>query len=267
MKAIILAAGMGTRLGELGADRPKAMVEFGGRPLLSYQLAAFRSAGVSPIVVVGGHHDETLPRDGLVRYRNERYASTNMVETLLCARQELNGPVIVSYGDVVFEDRVLRQVIDAPVSIGVTVDMEWRPYWRARFGNTHTDVETLEMDAEGRILRIGQPDPTPDQLHARYVGLLKFDAAGVEVVKDIYDRTRAERLGRPWQTSKSFERGYMTDLLQELVDRGACVDAIKVRRGWLEFDTVDDVRLATSWAAAGTLGEFCVLRGVVEARA
>lgn len=267
MKAIVLAAGMGTRLGELAADRPKAMVEFGGRPLIAYQLDAFRRAGVSPIVVVGGHHDEALPSEGVVRYRNERYATTNMVETLMSARAELSGPVLVSYGDVVFEDRVLRHVIDAPVSVGVTVDMDWRPYWRERFGNDHTDVETLEMAADGRITQIGQPDPRPEQLHARYVGLLKFDEAGVEIVKSVYDRTRAARLGQPWQTSKSFERGYMTDLLQELVDHRVRVDAIKVQRGWLEFDTADDVRLATSWAAAGTLAKFCALGGVGEAGA
>jgi choline kinase len=234
------------------------MVEFMGKPLLQWQIEAVARVGIDRVVVIGGHHDETLPTEGVVRYRNARYAETNMVETLMCARAELAGPVIIAYGDVVFEDRVLKAAMDAPVDIGVTVDLDWRPYWIERFGNAETDVETLEM-SDFRITRIGQPNPGPEELHARYVGLLKFTSRGVESLTATYDAARATKLGQPWQTSKTFERGYMTDLLQELVDTGAHVHAIPVRRGWLEFDTADDVALATRWAATGRLAEFCAL--------
>jgi choline kinase len=259
MTAIVLAAGRGTRLGDLAKDRPKAMVEFDGKPLLQWQIDAFRRAGIDRVVVIGGHHDETLPTHGVVRYRNDEYATTNMVETLMCARQELAGPVIVSYGDIVFEDRLLRAAMAAPVEIGVTVDMDWRPYWVARFGNAETDVEVLELGEGGRIARIGQPDPRPDQLHARYVGLLKFGESCVRTLTATYDRARAAYTGGPWRTSPSFERAYMTDMLQEVVDTGADVRAIGVERGWLEFDTADDMALANRWRDEGALAQFCRL--------
>lgn len=261
MKAIVLAAGTGTRLGALTAEKPKTMLEFGGRPLVEHQLAAFRRAGIGRIVIIGGYRDEQLPSEGVVRYRNARFAETNMVETLMEARAELDGDVLITYGDVIFEDRVLRQMMEATADIGVAVDMDWRPYWLARFGNLETDVETLEMAPGGRITRIGQPNPTPEQLHGRYVGMIRLSARGAEIVKDVYDRTRAERLGGPWQTSKTFEKGYMTDLLQELVDRGHRVDAIGIERGWLEFDTVEDVARATAWASSGALDRFCRIEG------
>jgi len=256
--AIVLAAGMGTRLGALTAEKPKAMLEFEGHTLIDHQIAAFRRCGVSRVVIIGGYRDECLPSAGVLRYRNDRFAETNMVESLMVARQELAGDVLITYGDVVFDDATLRTVLGATCEIGVTVDMDWQDYWRARFGNLETDVEVLEL-AEGGVTRIGQSNPAPDQLHARYVGMIRLNAAGCATVQSVYDATRAARLGQPWQTSKSFEKGYMTDLLQELVDRGHRVDAIGIRRGWLEFDTVEDVALATEWAQAGTLARFCRL--------
>lgn len=256
MKAIILAAGMGTRLGDLTADRPKAMLEFAGRPLIEHQQAVYRRCGIERIVVVGGYRAERLPSNGFVHYVNDRYAVTNMVESLMCARAELTGPVIVSYGDVLFEDRVLRAVIDAAAPVGVTVDDDYQAYWTARFGNLENDLETLQFGPDGRIARIGQPASSAADMESRYVGLLRFDADGVEALKRAYDTARARYLGGPWQTSKDFERGYMTDLLQELVDQNIPVHPIHVRRGWLEFDNVSDVTLATGWVRTGELEKF-----------
>ena len=259
MTAIVLAAGMGTRLGSLTHGRPKAMLEVFGRPLLDHQLAAFRRAGVSRIAVVTGFRSDCISALGVVRYDNPKYATTNMVESLMCARAELSGPVLVSYGDILFEDRILRCVLDAPVSIGVAVDVDWRPYWEARFGNMTTDIESLEIGGDGRIVRLGYPQPSHERIDGRYVGLLRFDATGVEIVKEVYDRARQRFAGRPWQTATTFERGYMTDLLQEIIDTGHRVEPIVVERGWLEFDTEDDYRLATEWAMTGRLREFCAL--------
>lgn len=259
MTGIILAAGMGTRLGALTQDRPKAMLEFEGRTLLERQVETYRRCGVERVVVVGGYRDDTLRCDPrVVRYRNADYDRTNMVESLMCARAELDGPVLLSYGDVLFEDRVLRAAIEAPSAVGVTVDTDWRDYWRARYGDTTTDTETLEL-AGGRITRIGQPDPGPDEIDARYVGLLRFSRDGIAAMLDVYDRARAAHLGRPWQTSRRFEQGYLTDLLQEAIDQGVAVEPVVTRRGWLEFDTTDDYRLATTWAREGRLAEFCAL--------
>lgn len=259
MKAIILAAGMGTRLGKLTRERPKALLEFQGASLLDRQVAAFRRAGLTHIVVVGGYRDELLPEEGLVRYRNARYGRTNMVESLMCARAELEGPILVSYGDILFEERVLAAVMDHAAAIGVTVDIDWKPYWQVRFGNLVEDLESLEIAAGGRILRLGRPTAKPDQLDGRYVGLLAFDAQGTETLKLVYDAARRDFADRPWQTSADFEQGYMTDLIQEIIDRGHRVDAVRVARGWLEFDTVHDYEVLTALAADGTLDQFCRL--------
>ncbi|MBA2770731.1 MAG: NTP transferase domain-containing protein, partial [Sphingomonas sp.] len=60
MKAIILSAGQGSRLGHLTSDRPKCLIEFGGRTLLDRQLDTLEANGVDEAVVVTGFHDELV---------------------------------------------------------------------------------------------------------------------------------------------------------------------------------------------------------------
>lgn len=256
MKAIILAAGKGTRLGEYTRDLPKGMLRFMGKSLVERQVETYQRCGVDRIVVVGGYRADRLRLPGTVPYVNEDYAITNMVESLMRAREELEGDVLVSYADVLFEDRVLRQVMCAVAEIGVTVDKAWRPYWEFRYGDPFRDTESLGFGPDGRVVDIGRPDPLLNEIGGRYVGLLKFSARGVAILKEVYDSARAAHWGRPWRSSKSFQTGYMTDLLQEIIDRGHRVDPLLIESGWLEFDTVEDYEKTCRAAESGELSRF-----------
>ena len=259
MKAVILAAGQGIRLGEYTRDLPKAMLPFLGRTLIEHQIEIYQRCGVKRIVVVGGYRADRLDLPGTVKYTNERYEHTNMVESLLCARAELEGEILVSYADILFEDRVLRAVMKATPDIGVAVDTKWESYWMARFGGTSVDTESLVIGPDGRILEIGRADPPADQIHGRYVGLLRFSAQGIRTLLGVYDKASERHRNGPWQTARSFETGYMTDLLQEIIDAGYAVRPIFVQGGWLEFDTTEDYENAVRWANTGKLERFSLL--------
>ena len=86
MKAIILAAGEGKRLRPLTNDRPKAMVKLFGMTLLERQINTFKNCGINDIIVVGGYKDEIINFPNIKKYKNVDYDSTNMVETLFCAK-------------------------------------------------------------------------------------------------------------------------------------------------------------------------------------
>lgn len=82
MKAIILAAGQGTRLRPLTDHKPKCLVELAGKPMLEHQLTTLRGAGINEIHIVAGYCAEQLDRSDITRHLNLDYASTNMVTTL-----------------------------------------------------------------------------------------------------------------------------------------------------------------------------------------
>src|SRR5580700_2171940 len=103
MHAIILAAGRGSRMGPLGGDRPKCLVELEGKPLIERQIAALHRGGVDEIGVVRGYRADMIDLPGLSYFANERWAETNMVTSVAAAAPWLrSGPVIVTYADIFY---------------------------------------------------------------------------------------------------------------------------------------------------------------------
>jgi choline kinase len=244
MKALILAAGEGTRLRPYTLDRPKCLVEVSGRSLLDRQLDVLRLEGIAPVIAIGGYRADMLQRPGLQVRLNPRYAETNMVWTLFCAESELEGDVLLAYGDIVYSRRVLRALLACRADIAVTIDLDWEPYWRSRSEDPLADAETLKLDADGRILEIGQKPRSLAEIEGQYMGLMKFSPAGVIALKRVFhEASRAGSL-----RGKPVEKAYMTDLLQAMIDAGHRVDAAHVHGDWIEVDTVRDLESQTTRA-------------------
>jgi len=236
-KAIILAAGEGSRLRPYTEDRPKCLVEVDGVSLLERQLAVLASESVEPIILIGGYRVEMLQRPGLQIRSNPRYAETNMVWTLFCAENDLEGPVLLCYGDIVYSREALRKVLRSDADVAVAVDLDWESYWRARNEDPLDDAETLRMSPSGQLLEIGQKPESIAQIEAQYMGLMKFSASGIGQLKQTFHD--AKKAGS--MRGKAVEKAYMTDLLQAMIDRQCLLSAVPVHGGWVEVDTVSDL--------------------------
>ena len=121
MKAIILAAGQGTRLRPLTDNKPKCMVEFQGKPVIDYLIETFNLCGIDDIVVVNGYQGDMLEShlEGQnIRFvRNENYDTTNMLHSLFCAENEMNDDLIISYSDIIFSPKALQTMINSKKDI------------------------------------------------------------------------------------------------------------------------------------------------------
>ena len=238
MKAIVLAAGEGSRLRPYTLERPKCLVEVQGKSLLDRQLEVLRAEGVSDIIIIGGYLSEKLEGRGSRQYHNPRYDETNMVWTLFCAEKELEGDVIVTYGDIVYSADVLKALLADKSDISVTIDLDWEAYWRARLENPLEDAETLKLDSDGFVKELGQRPNDLSEIEGQYMGLMKFTAIGAEALKSVFKEAKQRRQIR----GKPVENAYMTDLLQEMIDRGHKIKSVPVHGGWIEVDTVDDLK-------------------------
>jgi choline kinase len=254
MKAIVLTAGTGTRLRPYTDDRPKCLVELGGKTLLDRQIAAFRSRDITDVTIVAGYHAERFSGHGYAMIINPRYDSTNMVETLFCARHLMTGDadLIVSYGDIVYEPAVLDALVESAAPVSVVVDRKWRAYWERRFADPLADAETLRLDFDGYILELGKRPGSLEEIEAQYIGLIKFNRSHVPALLRTYENMDRERL----YDGRSFETMFMTSFLQFLIDSAWRVKAVPVNGGWLELDTVGDLNLYEDMLRKGTLKEF-----------
>jgi len=257
MEAVILAAGRGSRLGTLTDERPKCMIELAGAPLIGLQIAALRASNVTALSIVGGYAADQLRGLDVPVILNPRWDETNMVESLLCARDALaaDGPLIVSYGDIVFEPRLATDLIAAPGDIATVIDLDWLNLWRARSDNPLADAESLRIDGDGRITDIGHRVRTISEIEGQYIGLTKFSAAGKRTLLDFVARAGTN----DWPYEKPLDEIHFTDLLSGIIAQGTEVRAVPVHSGWLEVDTPQDLAVYESLLADRSLGQFYAL--------
>ena len=258
MKAIILAAGQGTRLKKYTENLPKGMLSFVGKTIIERQIEMFRKCGITNIIVVRGYASEKIRYSDIKYYDNEDYANTNMVESLMAAKEEFNDDVIVSYSDVLFNMEMLREMIRVEEDFAVAVDDNWKVYWNKRYGRVDFDTESLSLSSNNQIVELGLENPALEDIDARYIGLLKFRKKGLEKIQELlrvaYDEYSD---ARGWQQSgKPIRKAYMTDLLNALIEEENRVTAVRFSNGWIEFDTNEDYENACKWVEDGSICEI-----------
>src|SRR3972149_8258746 len=150
MKAIILAAGKGTRMGNLTKEKPKCTLNFLGKTLIERQIKIIKEAGIDDIIIVVGYMPDKIECSGCIKVENKEYDKTNMVESLFCTRNHWDDGIVVSYGDIIYELKVLKQLMDSNNAINVVVDLNGTSYFKDRFGDDFlSETESLIMDNEG----------------------------------------------------------------------------------------------------------------------
>ena len=234
MRAIILAAGRGSRMGRLTAEIPKCLVELGGRPLLEWQTGALRAAGIERIAIVTGWQPDHLAQRGLETFHNPRWSHTQMVMSLACASEWLAADTcIVSYSDIFYPASAVRALMAARADITITYDPDWLTLWSRRFADPLSDAESFETDAGGRVVEIGRKTDDIRKIRGQYMGLLKFTPKGWQAVSGALMRLEQE----------SRDRLDMTSLLQRLIASGQEIRAVAVDGPWGEVDNERDLAL------------------------
>jgi choline kinase len=234
MRALILAAGRGSRLQALTENRPKALVPLKGRPLLDWQLFALRGAGIADIALVGGYCLDALTPYRLPRFKNQRWAETNMVRSLLCAQTWMvEEPVIVSYSDIVYDTATVKRLAATTDDLAITFDPHWLALWSARFDDPLSDAETFALDAAGYLDDIGGRPERLGDVRGQYMGLLKFTPAGWARITGLLHELPASRV----------DKLDMTSTLRMLLERGTRIKAVPAAGPWAEVDSESDLAL------------------------
>lgn len=258
MKVIILAAGQGERLRPLTENIPKCMVDFFGKSLLERQIDIFKKCGITDIVVVTGYCDDKIQLPDITKIKNEKFMTTNMLESLFTAQEKFDDSIIVSYGDIVFEIEVVQNLINSIYDISVVIDKNWKELWKVRFDNPLDDAESLILDENGLILDIGQKTTRIEDIQGQYIGLMKFQNNGIKHIKEFYSKIKElSSLGsNPLNPNIPFEKSYMTDFLQGLIHSGYKLNSIPTKNKWLEIDSFHDYNLYKKMNSEKVLKKF-----------
>ena len=240
MRAIIIGAGRGRRLMPTTADTPKCYAEVAGRRMLDWTLDAFRQNGVADVAFIGGYRIERVRADypDLTFRHNADWESNNILASLFHAEDLMGGPFLCSYSDILFTPEVARRALADPADMALVVDTHWRQRYMDRTEHPPDDAEKVQVEG-GAVTRVSR-DIDPEQAHGEFIGVAKFSAAGAARLREHYRRCREAHAGKPFHQARVFEKAYLIQLFQDMVEAGerfACVDT---PGGYIEIDTQQD---------------------------
>ena len=241
-KSIIVAAGRGSRLGPLTDDKPKCLLQINGKTILQRQLLAHRENGITEIVIIRGYKKELIDYSDIKYYDDINYGG--ILGSMFFAEQEMNEGFVFSYSDIIYGKDVIKNLLETEGNIVLVVDTNWREHYQGREKHPVSEAELVKVD-NGKVVKIGKDVVGIDEAHGEFIGLAKFSNAGARTIRSIY----CDLMGRykkedPFQNAKEFQKAYLTDFVQELIDRGHEVGTVNITDGWIEIDTDEDFNRA-----------------------
>ncbi len=249
MKAIIVAAGRGRRLGPETALIPKCMVEVGGRPILHRQLDALAAAGATDFVVVRGYLGDRIAAPGFpLRFvENPEWESNNILASLIFAAHEMDGGFLFSYSDIVFAPTYAQMVAEAKTDVALIVDRRWQDTYVGRIQHPIAEAELASVrqtDAGPIVDRVGKTVVPADEAAGEFIGLAKFSDAGARALRAVWRNACALGLDQPFGRAARLRQAYLSDALNAMADQGVALTPVLVDGRWREIDTEEDLARA-----------------------
>lgn len=231
MKAIILTAGVGSRIRPLTDNTPKCLLQVAGQPILKRMIDNLKAVGLNEFIVITGYMADTVqkyikdnyPDLNVTFIHNDRYEETNTGYSLFLTRDAVGDDSFVKLdGDVVFEAAVIERLIKDPNENCLAIDK-----------NIHLDKEEVKAQiGEGnQILKVGK---TLDarMAHGESIGIEKVGKETGKVFYEILQRDVVEK--EKWQE-------YYDDSYTTLVEEGHPFYAVDISGlKWVEIDTHED---------------------------
>ena len=243
-KALIIAAGLGSRLKKHTENLPKCMLDFGGKTLLQRQLDAYKKCGVKDISLIRGYKKEKINYKGIKYFENTDYKNNNILNSIFYAEKVINGNIIISYSDILFDSSVVERTLNSDHDISVVVDIDWRGYYVGRKDHPISEAENVIFNSNNEVEKIGKINTGNEEVHGEFIGMIKLSNRGTEIFKENFHRLKKIYWNKPFQRAKIFQKAYLTDFIQELVDIGIKVHCVIIESGWKEIDTVEDYKKA-----------------------
>ena len=241
---IIIAAGLGSRLVPYTDDAPKCMLDFAGKTLLERQVDAYRACGITDIALVRGYMADRINLPEITYFENPDYVNNNILNSLFYAEPAIRGETICGYSDILFDARVPAALLTSDHDISIVVDTDWKGYYEGRVDHPIDEAENVIFDEDDMVVRLGKHLTLADDVNGEFIGMFKLSVRGAALFREHFHKVKAAHWDKPFQQAALFQKAYITDMVQSLVDDGHPVHCVKIQQGWKEIDTVEDYEKA-----------------------
>ena len=245
MKAIIIAAGYASRLGDLTKKQPKGLLKINGKTILDRQIELFRKKGIQEIIIITGPFKD-FGINGVSYINDEHYDEHDVLGSFMAARDKIDGKVITSYSDIVFEEKILEEILRCDGDIGIPIDLNWRKSYQGRTQHPISEADNILLK-NNKITKIKKniQNQNNEEAIGEFLGPVILSEKGSKLFVDTYVNLEKTHKGQ-FHDAPSLKKAYLTDLIQELIDQGIELSPIIISGKWCEIDTVQDLERAES---------------------
>ena len=234
--AIILAASRGHALYELTHDRPKVMLTIGGKTLLRRMIDEFKKQSIHNATVVAGYKHETIDTSGIKLQINAEYETTGELNSLLCAQEDFQDNLIITYGDLLFRGYILNDLLDRAGEFVIVVDSDMdnnRISGSPDYAWCSRQDDRSMFDQDVLLKHISEKEEEKFGKPAgRWIGMLHIQGKGIEWLNSALAEL---------QQQDNFSQLTIPDLLNHLVNKGLPVKVHYIHGHWLDVNTIEDI--------------------------
>ena len=239
MKAVIIAAGYGTRLGDLTKKIPKSLIDINGKSILKRQIESLQSKGITEIIIVTGPNHEKFLEKKLKYVKDNFYENHEQLGSLMEARNFFNDELLILFSDVLFDNQVISKIIDSDSDFNIAVDYDWEKNYVGRTEHPISQAD-LVLIKNNLVLKIMKNlTPVNNFKIGEFIGIIKLSQKASEKFLNHY--TNLEKSVNKIKISKKW---YLTNMLQDLIDNNNPITPIEIDGNWCEIDTVQDLERA-----------------------
>ncbi len=226
MKAIILAAGIGRRLLPLTENKPKALLEVGGKSLSYYQLESIqKNMDLKDVYIVTGHCSNLIENvaQSCRIIKNQRYANTNNIYSLWLMKDIVKEEFILLNSDVLFHEKILKKIINSDFENAIIVD-------------DYKDLGEEEMKVilnNDKLAKIGK-DINSKKATGEYIGISNFSKIGAKILFD-----KIDELVKQGKVNEWYEKAF-AEIVNDIDIYGVSTDGLP----WIEIDDFTDLKNA-----------------------
>ena len=244
INAIILAAGVGNRLSPLTKDIPKGMVKLFEKSLLEMQIDIFKQYDINDITIVTGYLGEKITFPDINYIKNKNFSLTNINESLFCAREKFQTESLISYSDIIYEEKNIERIANFNGDIGVGIRLNWKSHYKGRTLHPTSEAENVVIE-NNKIVKIQKNilKCEKNQNIGEFLGLMKLSKNASNILVQKYSELENSHVGK-FHDAPSLKRAYITDMLQEIIDSDYLVEPILIEGKWCEIDTEQDLEFA-----------------------
>jgi len=243
MKAIIIAAGYGSRLGNHTKKIPKALIDVNGKSILKRQTELLQANGITEIIVVTGPNQEKFLDKKLKYVKDNFYKNHDQLGSLMEARNFFNSELLILFSDVLFDNQILSKIINSNEEFNIAIDLNWKKKYTGRTEHPISQAD-LVLIQNNLVFKIKKNlIPENNSKIGEFVGIIKLSLKGAEKFVNHYENLE-NSMNEKMDQIKPIKKWYLTNMLQNLIDDDNSIFPIIIEGDWCEIDTVQDLEYA-----------------------